>query len=116
MIPAPGVLFAQNLFVSPHQSRSCYWSHNLVNFCGQTGRQENVGLDKRTMDKMKPRQAVTCHACSVDHVRSVSWKAGNSQLALLGETEARRQGFSPGSPVSSPPLSINGSANKTKLE
>ena len=31
-------------------------------------------------------------------------------------SEARRQGFSPGTPVSSPPLSVNGSANKIKLK
>ena len=30
-------------------------------------------------------------------------------------SEARRQGFSPGSPASSPPSSVNGSDNNTKL-
>ena len=31
-------------------------------------------------------------------------------------SEARRQGFSPGTPVSSPPSSVNGSANKNKAK
>ena len=31
-------------------------------------------------------------------------------------SEARRQGFSPGTPVSSPSSSVNGSANKIKLK
>ena len=31
-------------------------------------------------------------------------------------SEARRQRFSPGIPVSSPSSSVNGSANKTKLK
>ena len=31
-------------------------------------------------------------------------------------SEARRQGFSPGTPVSPSPSSVNGSANKTKLK
>ena len=30
-------------------------------------------------------------------------------------SEARRQGFSPGTPVSFPPPSVNGSANKIKF-
>ena len=30
-------------------------------------------------------------------------------------SEARRQEFSPGTPVSSPPSSVNGSADKIKL-
>ena len=30
-------------------------------------------------------------------------------------SEARRQGFSPGTPIFSPPSSVNGSANKIKL-
>ena len=31
-------------------------------------------------------------------------------------SEARRQGFSPGTPVSSPPSSANGSVNRIKLK
>ena len=31
-------------------------------------------------------------------------------------SEARHYGFSPGTPVSSPPSSVNGSANKVKLK
>ena len=31
-------------------------------------------------------------------------------------SEARRQGFSPGSPVFSPPSPVNGSANKIELK
>ena len=31
-------------------------------------------------------------------------------------SEARRQGFSPGTPVSSPPSSVNGSAYKVKFK
>ena len=31
-------------------------------------------------------------------------------------SEACRQGFPPGTPVSSPPSSVNGSANKIKLK
>ena len=31
-------------------------------------------------------------------------------------SEARRQGFSPGTPVSSSPSSVNGSANKIKAQ
>ena len=30
--------------------------------------------------------------------------------------EARRQGFSPGTPLSSPPPSVNGSGNNIKLK
>ena len=36
--------------------------------------------------------------------------------AHIRDSEARRQGFSPGTPFSSPPSSLNGSANKIKLK
>ena len=39
-----------------------------------------------------------------------------SGLWYVAFSETRRQGFSPGTPVSSPPSSINGSANKIKLK
>ena len=46
---------------------------------------------------------------------SLVW--GLNYLALVcGISDARRQGVSPGTPVSSPPSSANGSANKTKLK
>ena len=37
-------------------------------------------------------------------------------LYYMALSEARRQGFSSGTPGSSPPLSVNGSANKIKLK
>ena len=37
------------------------------------------------------------------------------ESSYVAFSEARRQGFSPDTPVSSPPSSVNGSANKIKL-
>ena len=41
---------------------------------------------------------------------------GVMSVGLSRFSEARPQGFSPGTPVSSPPSSVNGSANKIKLK
>ena len=37
-------------------------------------------------------------------------------LVCVAFSKARREEFSPGTPVSSPPSSVNGSASKTKLK
>ena len=37
-------------------------------------------------------------------------------LQYVAFSEARCQGFSPGTPISSPPSSVNGSANKRNAE
>ena len=47
---------------------------------------------------------------------SLAWGLNLRGGVCVAFSEARRQGFSPGTPVSSPPSSVNGSANKIKLK
>ena len=57
---------------------------------------------------------LTCHQ-SYCEGSSLAWRL-NFQLQCVSFSEARRQGFSPGTPVSSPTSSVNDSANNIKLK
>ena len=57
---------------------------------------------------------LACHQC-LSAGSSLGWDL-NFQALVCGISEARFQRFSPGTPVSSPPSSVNGSANKIKLK
>ena len=47
---------------------------------------------------------------------SLAWGLNLRALVHVAFSEARCQGFSLGTPASSPPSTVNGSANKVKLK
>ena len=57
---------------------------------------------------------LACHQCYCTG-SSLAWGL-NPRALVVAFSEARRQGFSPGTPVSSPTSSVNGSVNKIKLK
>ena len=59
---------------------------------------------------------LACHQCYCAGSSLASGLESSGFSIHVAFSEARHQGFSPGTPVSSPPSSINGSANKIKLK